>query len=635
MSISEILRQHWGFSQFREMQEDIINSVLAGNDTLALMPTGGGKSICYQVPALAKEGLCIVVSPLIALMKDQVQHLHAKGVNAVAIFSGMSQREIDVALDNCVHGHFKLLYVSPERLTTEIMKVRAAKMKVNLLAVDEAHCVSQWGYDFRPPYLQIAEFRKVIPGVPVLALTATATPEVVDDVCRKLDFQHGKIFKKSFLRKNLSYSVLYEEDKQQRILKMLQKVPGTALIYVRNRRRTKEVAEFLKRNNISADYYHAGLDHATRSAKQENWMKDQTRVMVCTNAFGMGIDKSSVRLVIHWDVPDDLESYFQEAGRAGRDEKKSFAVLLYNKSDMIDLDDRLKHGIPTIEKLKSTYQALSNFFQMAVGSGEGSSFDFDMAKFCKTYRLNPLSSYEALGVLAQEGYISTTDSVFMPSRLFITAEKNQLYRFEVENKKYEPLIRTLLRAYSGIFEEFVSINEHEIARHLKVNREVVHDQLKELQHFQLLQYEPQKDAPQIVFTKPRLDSEHMTFDYELLRRRRESHVKRLTAMKQYAMQRIHCRSRELLRYFGETDSVRCGICDVCLGRNRLQLTDVEFEEITGQVRSLLTQHPLSVSELVSKTKQLNEKQVLETVQFLLDNEELKWNESNQLILQHK
>ncbi|MFI5134511.1 MAG: helicase-related protein, partial [Chitinophagales bacterium] len=467
---------------------------------------------------------------------------------------------------------------------------------------------------------------------PVLALTATATPEVIDDICDKLEFRQKKKFKRSFLRKNLSYSVLKEEDKQQRIVKMLEKIKGTSLIYVRNRRKTKEIAEFLQRKKISADYYHAGLDHAARSSKQEAWMNDQTRVMVCTNAFGMGIDKAAVRMVIHWDVPDNLEAYFQEAGRAGRDEKKSFAVLLYNKSDIIDLDDRLKHGIPSIEKLKATYQALSNFFQLAVGAGEGMSFDFDMAKFCKTYRLNPLSTYEALNVLEQEGYIITTDAVFIPSRLMIIVDKDVLYKFEVENKRYESLIRTLLRAYSGIFEEFVTVNEYEIARHLSIDRQKVFEQLKELQQFHLLDYEPQKDSPQIVFSKPRVDSDTMSFNYELLKKRRVAHEKRLTMMKQYVTDQLHCRSQVLLSYFGETTSSRCGICDVCLGRNKLDLSDLEFDQISEQVKILLQDHPLSLNDLVSKTGKANEKQILKTIQFLLDSSEVEFNESNQLIL---
>lgn len=614
------------------MQEDIINSVIEGNDTLALLPTGGGKSICYQVPALAKEGICIVISPLIALMKDQVSHLQSKGIKAVAIYSGMSQREIDVALDNCVHGHYKLLYVSPERLTTEIMQVRAQRMKVNLLAVDEAHCISQWGYDFRPPYLRIAEFRALIPEVPVLALTATATPGVIEDICARLEFRNGKIFTKSFQRKNLSYSVLFEEDKFSRIVKMLGKVKGTALVYVRNRRKTKEIASFLQQKKISADYYHAGLTHDLRNKKQEDWMSNLKRVMVCTNAFGMGIDKPDVRLVVHWDVPDNPEEYFQEAGRGGRDEKKSFAVLLYNKSDVIDLDDRLKHGIPSMAKLKATYQALSNFFQLATGSGIGSSFDFDIAKFCKAYRLNPLETYESLKILGQEGYLTTTDSLFMPSRMMMIVDKEMLYRFEVEHKKYEPLIRMLLRAYSGLFEEFVTINEHEIARFLETDRDSVIKQLKELQQSRLLDYEPRKDAPQIVFTRERVESERLQINMELLKKRRAAYEHRLSSMKKYVTSNQQCRSQMLLSYFGEKNAARCGICDVCLKRNRLGLSDLEFEQISEQVKQLLQQKPQTVSDVVSKTKKVKEQKTLKTIQFLLDNRELELNGSNQLIL---
>jgi len=634
LTITDLLKQYWGFPQFREMQEDIINSVLEGNDTLALMPTGGGKSICYQVPAMAKDGLCIVVSPLIALMKDQVSHLHAKGIKAVAVYSGMSHREIDVALDNCVHGHYKLLYVSPERLTTEIMQVRAQKMNVNLLAVDEAHCISQWGYDFRPPYLRIAEFRKLIPNVPVMALTATATPDVENDICEKLDFHKGKIFKKSFHRKNLSYSVLFEEDKFSRVIKMLEKVKGTSLVYVRNRKRTKEIAEYLQRKKISADFYHAGLTSELRNQKQEHWMNNTKRVMVCTNAFGMGIDKPDVRLVIHWDVPDNPEEYFQEAGRGGRDEKKSFAVLLYNTSDILDLGDRLKHGIPSVEKLKSIYQALGNFFQLATGAGANESFDFDIAKFCKTYRLNPLETYEALKVLEQEGYIANTESVFMPSRAMMMVEKEVLYLFEVEHKKYEPLIRMLLRAYSGIFEEFAKINEHEISRSLKIDRDSVIKQLTELEHFHLLDYEPRKDSPQIIFTRPREDNDRLQFNIELLKKRRIAHEHRLSSMKKYVTSRQQCRSQMLLSYFGEENSSRCGICDVCLKRNRLDMTDFELEDISNRVKRLLQQAPQTISDVVSKTEKVKEQKTLRTIQFLLDNQELELNGSNQLIL-HK
>ncbi|MCY7409236.1 MAG: RecQ family ATP-dependent DNA helicase [Chitinophagales bacterium] len=632
MSPVEILIKYWGFSQFREIQEDIINAVLQGDDALALLPTGGGKSLCFQLPALAKDGICIVISPLIALMKDQVMHLQSKGIKAVAIYSGMTNMEIDRLLDNCVHGHYKLLYVSPERLTTEIMQVRAQKMKVNLIAVDEAHCISQWGYDFRPPYLKIAEFRKLMPHVPVLALTATATAEVVNDICEKLEFKTKNIFRKSFLRENLSYSILFEEDKFVRIAKMLDKVKGTSLVYVRNRRRTKEVAEYLKKKNISADYYHAGLDHETRSTKQEAWSKNKTRVIVCTNAFGMGIDKPDVRLVVHWDVPNDLESYFQEAGRGGRDGNKSYAVQLYNQSDILDLEERLKHGIPSIEKLKQTYQALANNFQLATGAGAGVSYDFDIRQFCKIYKLNPVEVFEALSILQQEEYIATTDSVFIPSRLFIKVDKETLYRFEVENKKFETIIRTLSRTYSGIFEEFVIINEFDLARHLKLDRKEIINQLKELQRFNLLQYEQKKDSPQIVFIRSREDSSQMQFNYELLKKRRASHEKRLTMMKRYVTEKTICRSQQLLSYFGEKDSARCGICDVCLKRNKLDVTDFELEEITSQIKILLALNPLTINEVVSKTEKAKEQKILLTIRWLLDNRVLEMTKSNQLML---
>lgn len=630
MSIHSLLKKYWGFADFRDMQEDVIQSVLSGNDTLALLPTGGGKSICFQVPALEMEGICIVVSPLIALMKDQVAHLSQKGIKAIAVYSGMSQQEIDRAIDNCVYGDYKFLYVSPERLSTDMLQVRAAKMKVNLLAVDEAHCISQWGYDFRPPYLRIADFRAIIPGVPVLALTATATPAVVVDICDKLQFKNKVVFQKSFERTNLSYSVLTEESKLERLVKMLEKVPGSAIAYVRNRRKTKEIAGYLQKKKISADYYHAGLDHVTRSQKQEAWTKGRLRVMVSTNAFGMGIDKPDVRLVVHMDVPDDIESYFQEAGRAGRDGKKSFAVLLYNSSDVTDLTERLEHHIPPIAKIRQVYQALANNFQLAIGAGANQSFDFDVAVFCKNNHFHPLETVQALKTLEIEGYIALTDAVFIRSRLLLPVSKEVLYRFEVENQRHEVLLRTLLRAYSGIFEDFVTINENDLARFTGLTRDQVVAQLKELEKFNILKYEPQKDAPQIIFLQPRKNSDTLSFDYALLRRRKEAHEARLTAMKQYLTTTTTCRSQILLNYFGQKEAPRCGICDVCLRRNRIELTDLEFEQITEQVKRLVQSKPHSISEVVSKTPKMHEKKTLETIQWLLDNEELKLNDHNQL-----
>lgn len=632
MTIHGILKKYWGFSAFRDLQEDIIQSILGGHDTLALLPTGGGKSICYQVPAMALDGICIVVSPLIALMKDQVNHLNQKGIKAIAVHSGLGRQEIDHAIDNCVYGNYKFLYVSPERLSSEMLIVRSSKMKINLLAVDEAHCISQWGYDFRPPYLQIAAFRKFIPDVPVLALTATATPTVVVDICEKLQFRKQKIFEKSFERSNLSYSVLFEENKQDRLFKMLNKVPGTAIAYVRNRKKTKEIAEYLNKRKISADYYHAGLDHATRSNKQDAWMKNKTRVMVSTNAFGMGIDKPDVRLVVHMDVPDDLESYFQEAGRGGRDGRKSFAVLLYNNNDLSNLSERIRNYIPSMEKIRQTYQALANSYQLATGAGALVNFDFDITSFCKTYRLNAIETLQSLKVLETEGYLSLTEAVFIRSRLMITVDKEVLYRFEVESKMHETLIRTLLRAYSGIFEDFVTINENELARFTGLTYQKVVAQLRELEKFNLLKYEPQKDAPQIIFLKPRADSDHLHFDLELLKRRKQAHESRLLAMKEYLLAHATCRSQLLLAYFGQENASRCGICDVCLKRNRLDLTDLQFEQIRLFVKNQVIEKPSTIEEVVNNAKESPEQKILATIQWLLDNEELVLNNENQLEL---
>jgi ATP-dependent DNA helicase RecQ len=467
--------------------------------------------------------------------------------------------------------------------------------------------------------------------VTVLALTATATVGVVDDICDKLEFRNRKVFTKSFERKNLSYSVLFEESKNERLVKMLGRVKGTAIVYVRNRRKTKEIAAYLSKKKVNADYYHAGLDHDTRSAKQEDWTKNKTRVMVSTNAFGMGIDKPDVRLVVHMDVPDNMEAYFQEAGRGGRDGNKSFAVLLFNNSDIADLQERLEHGMPPLATIRATYQALANHFQLAIGAGENVSFDFDIARFCKAYRLHPTETLQALKILEQESYLASTDSVFIPSRLMITVNKEVLYKFEVENKKYELLIRTLLRAYSGIFDDYVTIKEGEIGRYASMTTDEVIAKLRELQQFQLLHYEPRKDAPQIVFTRPREDSAHMTFDTALLKRRRLAHESRLNAMKSYTENNATCRSQLLLSYFGEKNPPRCGICDVCLKRNKLELSDLEFEQISEQLKKLLQQEPHGITEIVGKVERVKEEKVLLTIRWLLDNRELELNEKNQLI----
>ncbi len=631
MTIQEILLKYWGYAKFRPLQEEIIQSVMDGKDTLALMPTGGGKSVCFQVPVLAKEGLCIVISPLIALMKDQVMQLNRKGIPAIATHSGMNLREIDVALDNCVYGKVKLLYVSPERLMTEMFRERVKKMKMNLLAVDEAHCISQWGYDFRPPYLKIAEIRKLIPDVPVIALTATATNIVCEDIMDKLHFRQKNLLRKSFERKNLSYSVLFEEDKQSRLVKMLNKVQGSAIVYLRNRRRTKEVAEYLRRNNINAAEYHAGLDNTTRSSRQDKWIENKIRVMVCTNAFGMGIDKPDVRLVVHLDIPENIESYFQEAGRAGRDEKKSFAVLLYNNSDLIELDNRIKNSFPSVEEVKQVYHALGNYFQLAEGAGINTSFDFDIAYFSKTYQIHPVIVNQAIKRLEQEGYISVSESVFLPSRLMITVDKETLYRFEIANPVYDSILKTLLRSYGGIFDYYVSVREDELALNLKTTRETIVKLLQQLQNADLVSYEAQKDSPQITFIQPRLDKRQLMLDSKALEARKNVIEERLHSIKIYTTNILKCRSQQLLSYFGETDAARCGICDICLKRHSLGVSDVEFDTVTEQIQLLLKVTPMTLKEVMDKTKGVQEDKTLQTIRWLIDNDLLHENEKQQLV----
>ena len=448
----DILKQYWGYESFRPLQEDIIQSVLQGRDTLALLPTGGGKSLCYQIPALCRDGICIVVSPLIALMKDQVQQLQDRNISAVAVYAGMHYRDIDRVFDNCAHGHYKLLYLSPERLTTELARERIKRMRVNLLAVDEAHCVSQWGYDFRPPYLQIPEIREWLPGVPVLALTATATQPVVTDIQEKLAFKNQQVFFQSFARDNLSFAVVQEDAKDQKLLEILRKIPGCAVVYVRNRRRTKEIAQLLRQNRIAADYYHAGLNMEERSAKQDAWIRNKTRVIVATNAFGMGIDKPDVRLVVHMDLPDSLEAYYQEAGRGGRDGKRAFAVLLYNQADKQMLERSLELSFPDMPLIRQVYQALGHYYQLAVGGGEGQSFDFDIVHFCESFRLDAAKVLPCLQLLEQAGWLSLSESVFTPSALMIKVSKESLYDFQLKHPRFDPLLKTILRTYQGAFQ---------------------------------------------------------------------------------------------------------------------------------------------------------------------------------------
>ncbi len=455
MEIYQVLLKYWGYKTFRPQQEEIIRSVMDNKDTLALLPTGGGKSVCFQVPGLVKEGLCLVISPLIALMRDQVENLKKKGIPAATLYSGMNINEMEVVMSNAIHGSLKFLYISPERLQTDLITMNLHRMNINLLAVDEAHCISQWGYDFRPSYLEIANIRKLIPEVPVLALTATATSEVMDDIQEKLLFKEKHLYRQSFERKNLIYVVLKEEDKLNRMLRVIRNLKGSGIVYLRSRKKTRDIALYLKKNNINADYYHAGLDNKTRAAKQASWMKGDTHVIVATNAFGMGIDKPNVRFVIHMDLPDCIESYFQEAGRAGRDGKISYAVLLFDKTDEIEARHNIELQYPDMNNIRQVYHALGNYFNLAIGSGKDQSFEFDMNAFCHEYNLNIRISLGAIKLLEKEGYLVTHDVVDNNAKVHITASKEDLYRFQVEQAKYDKFIKTLLRSYSGLFTDYV------------------------------------------------------------------------------------------------------------------------------------------------------------------------------------
>ncbi len=633
MSIThKILEKYWGYKTFRPLQEDIINAVLQGQDVLALLPTGGGKSICFQVPAMAKEGICIVVSPLIALMKDQVENLVKKDIKAIAITSAMHKREIDIALDNCVHGDIKFLYLSPERLETEIVKVRLQKMNVNLIAIDESHCISQWGYDFRPSYLKIAELRELLPNVSVLALTATATKEVVKDIQEKLRFKKENVFQKSFERKNVAYIILQEEDKLARLLKIANNVKGTGIVYVRNRKKTQDIANYLKSNKISADFYHAGLDAKRRDEKQSDWIQNKTRIIVCTNAFGMGIDKPDVRFVVHIDLPDSLEAYFQEAGRAGRDEKKAFAVLLYNNADKIELQRNVEMSFPTLEEIKQTYQAIANYYQLPTGSGLGVTYDFDISILCDTYNLKAITVFNSLKFIEREGYVTLTDALFQQSRIKLEMNRDDLYKFQLANVKFDSFIKLLLRSYSGLFDNFVKINEYDLSKKLNINRDTVHKQLNYLQQVKLLTYLPQTELPQLTFTQARVDARDLSLSKENFSLLKQRAIERMEAVIHYAESNHKCRSQILLAYFGETNTNRCNQCDVCLEENKKVLHTDEFEKISEQLKALLAVHPLSLKHLVDAVTIGNEHKTLHTIQLLIDNNQIHYNEENLLCI---
>ena len=596
----KILERYWGYSEFRDLQEDIIRAVAdERRDTLALMPTGGGKSITFQVPAMAMEGICLVVTPLIALMKDQAENLRKRGIKTLTIHSGMTSREIDVAMNNAVFGNFKFLYLSPERLKTELFLARLPKMKVCLIAVDESHCISQWGYDFRPPYLLIADIRPLLPGVPVLALTATATPQVTADIMEKLRFGTPHLLKKSFERKNLIYVVRDVENKDAYLVTVLKREPGTAIVYVRNRGETQATAEMLSRMGISADFYHAGLGTETRAVKQDQWKSGKIRVIVATNAFGMGIDKPDVRVVVHLDLPDSVEAYFQEAGRAGRDGNRAYAVLFHSKRDRAKFEQRFRMEFPAPDLIKNIYQAACTYLQIPYGAGKNCARAFNLMDFSVRHKYFPPTVVNSFKFLARENIAELTEEISNPSRLFFTVNRDDLYKIQINNPELDALIRTVLRTYTGVFTDYVNIDEEYLARILSKTGDEVYRLLSRLSKMKIAEYIPKRKSPVLILHEERLDNKNIRISAENFNAAKKRFMARMDAMLSYVENHEVCRSVSLLEYFGESDAKPCGQCDVCRTRTYANMTRYEFNAIREQIKAKLRQAPVKTRELIS------------------------------------
>ncbi len=618
MTSLEVLQKYWGYHAFRSPQEEIISAFLEGKDVLAILPTGAGKSVCFQVASLMKEGICVVVTPLIALMQDQVQQLKKRGIRATAVHSGMNRTEIDIALDNCVYGKEKFLYVSPERLQTEIFQVRFKKMNVNLIAIDEAHCISQWGYDFRPSYLLIAELRDLKPNIPFMALTASATKQVRDDIIEKLQLKNPLLFQKSFARENLSLVVRKTETKEKKLLEILRKVPGSAIVYVRSRKATQSVAKLLLRNKIPSIFYHAGLNAEERLKRQHDWISSSVRVIVATNAFGMGIDKPDVRTVVHLDLPENIESYYQEAGRAGRDGKRSYATIIFHEVDVLSLRNKTELAQPGLGYLKNIYQALANFYQLAIGSSQGEAYDFDLDSFSKQYNLKSAAVYLALKKMEEFGVIQLNEGFHRPSRVHFSIDKNRIYQFQVANARFDPIIKTLMRLYGAeLFSDFVVIAENQLAGALKLNLPEVQLELQKLHQLQLLIYEPASNSPQVVFVLPRQDADRLPIDSKEMDRRRKLHLDKMEAMINYAEQDHRCRMQLIQEYFDEQTYETCGICDVCIEKKKKQSLAL-LKDYSGQVLFLLNQKPMPVDELEVAVSPADQELFVEVVRELVD-----------------
>lgn len=633
--IHQILQKTWGYSRFRPLQEDIIRSVLMGNDTMALLPTGGGKSLCFQVPALAMDGLCLVVSPLISLMKDQVEHLRARGVKAAAVFSGMSPKEIDFTLDNCVYGGYNFLYLSPERLQSDLFQERVQRMPVKLLAVDEAHCISEWGYDFRPSYMRIAQLRELVKGVPLMALTASATPAVEQDILEKLEMRQPKVFRKSFDRPNLVYGVVQEEDKYRKLGEVLARVGGSSIVYFRTRRGTELGARELMRQGLRATFYHAGLEQEERTRKQEEWMKGRVQTMVATTAFGMGIDKPDVRVVAHLDLPESLEAYYQEAGRGGRDEKRSFAVALVTPADRSRLEQRLEQEHPEPEEIKRVYHALGNYLQVPLRTGKDETFPLDLKKFCNNFSLKPVETYHSLKILQHEGYLAFAEGAFLPSRLRFEVDYQDLYKFEIKHKEYSPLIKSILRSYGNPFDQYVNIDEYDLARRVGISFGKVRQQLQALQELEQLSYNPRSTTPQITLLQHRESPRDLHLDQQHLKWMRDIKEAKLRAVTGYFFSENRCRGQMILSYFGERVTERCGHCDFCLKDKKKGAPEALLKET---YQHLATAHaaghhrlPEAVKALVQHSGRKQE-QVLSVVRELIDRQYIRVNDRDEISL---
>lgn len=632
MTIHQILKQYWGYDTFRPLQEDIINAVLAGDDALALLPTGGGKSICFQVPALAKDGICIVVSPLIALMKDQVENLKKRGVPASCIYSGMSFIETKKTLQNAIHGNYKFLYVSPERLETKLFLEYLPAINVNLIAVDEAHCISQWGYDFRPPYLRIANLREHLPGIPVLALTASATRSVQDDICEKLSFgKNQKRFQLSFERPNLSYSVFNVPSKQNKLLEILNNVKGTAIVYCKSRKHTKDIADLLRLNKINADFYHAGLSNEERNRKQGEWIQNRIRVIVCTNAFGMGIDKPDVRVVVHYDVPDCLENYYQEAGRAGRDGNRAYAVLLYNDRELYELEQQTSIRFPGKEVIKKTYTDIMNYLQVPAGSGEGISYDFDLATFAASFKNDILTATYSIKALEQEGVFIFSDTFFKPSTVVFTSTKEEITELENHLPAFDSIVKALLRSYEGIFDFPANINETNLAKFSGQSREVVIQQLQQLTQTGIISYTSQKEKPQIILLQNRMYADSFVIHLDDYLKRKKLFEERINAIREYSLNEKECRSKQIAFYFNAPIEKNCGICDNCINKQAININREEFESISQIILNAADTNGIAVNGLFQNLTKIQKDKYWKVLNYLQSEEKVELNKEGRLI----